>query len=261
MRPQFFLDTDIWTLIVLTDGSQVSTTVYKNCLLLDIKGAQVSFAKIIEQICWLVSVAGDTAIARLANYVKETKSGSTTRGYAETIHTGKPVIKAGQGHRFNVSFGPPRTEKHYNRDLVAKSGHCWKTMTGLSIIASGFAIPPRPREASGLEAPLSVLRQLLRRGCAGQCLLPSDEPMVMFPPVRVDKGYNVRLIFAAGSEQRGQDNAVYWHFDPANFCDSEESYQRLETKIRVQSQAIRPNSRHFVGWSTKAGLSLGKLVP
>lgn len=238
-------------------------------MLLTIKGARAHFARIIQQVCWLVGVAGDTPTSRLASFVKETKQGTTTRGYAETIHTGHPIIEAGKGCRFHVSFSAAQVEKLANHALVRKSGHCWKTMTELSIIAKGFPIPSRPREGSGLEAPLFVLRQLIKRGCHGTRPLALDKPMVMFPPSQIDrvdksgkvaKVYKLRLIIAAGSEQPlgKHGNIIYWHFDSAKICNSLGSFQQLEDGISVEPSAVDLYSRHFVGWSNNAGLSTGK---
>lgn len=137
-------------------------------------------------------------------------------------------------------------------------------MTELSIIATGFAIPPRPRQGSGLEAPLFVLGQLFKRGCPGKAPLPLDNPMVIFPPShvnRVDKSgkvaqvYELRLIMAADSERplRKRGNIIYWHFDPSKICASTRSIQQLEDGISVEPWAVDPNSRHFVGWSGNAG--------
>lgn len=230
-----------------------------------------TFPEIIEQVCWLVGFASETSISSLQKYNADTKNGATTREYAETIYTGKPVIKSAGRHCFKVSFEPPRIEKLKNQDFVAKSGHCWKTLTGLSVIASGYSIPSRPREGSGLEAPLFVLRQLIKRGCSGQPLLLPDEPVVIFPPTAVYKvgkndkgnqvekvieGYKLRLIMASGSEQQGK--VVYWHFDPAKFCKSRELYQQLETRTHVEASVINSKSRHFVGWSNNAGLLASK---
>lgn len=248
------------TLIAIPHNSRVSVSVRKELFLLKLEGIEVAFPKIIEEVCWLVSVAGETSISCLRRYMTETKNGTTTRAYSETMYTGKPVIVAVGDGRFNVSFDSPRTEKLGNQEIVAKPGHCWKTMAGLSIVAKGYTIPPRTRQNSGLEAPLFVLRQLFQLGRPGKCALPSDEPMVMFPPTESDQGYKLRLIMAVNSEraptQRG--NTVYWHFDPAKLCNSEQSLVQLESSIHVQSSAINSNSRHIVGWSTNAGFLAGK---
>ncbi|KAK2609523.1 hypothetical protein N8I77_003019 [Diaporthe amygdali] len=251
----------------LLNKSTVSITIHGSNLKLKMMGQLNTFPEIIEQVCWLVGFASETSISSLQKYNADTKNGTTTREYAETIYTGKPVIKSAGGHCFKVSFEPPRIEKLKNQDFVAKSGHCWKTLTGLSIIASGYSIPSRPREGSGLEAPLCVLRQLIKRGCSGQPFLLPDEPMAMFTPTavykvgkndkgnQVDKaivGYTVRLIMASGSEQQG--NIIYWHFDPARRCKSNNPYQQLQTQSRVESSTINSKSRHFVGWSENAGL-------
>lgn len=203
-------------------------------------------------------------MSRLANFVKETKQGTTTRGYSETIHTGHPIIEPGKGCCFHVLFNAARVERQANQSLVKKPGHCWKTMTELSIVASGFKIPSRPRVGSGLEAPLFVLQQLVKRGCPGSFPLPLDNPMVIFPPSQVDKKdksgkvvqvYKLRLILAADSEQpllkRG--NIIYWHFDPAKICATAKSIQQLEDGISVPPWAVDASSRHFVGWSKNAG--------
>lgn len=256
--------TNTWTPVALAHDKQISITVHKDHLLLNIEGRRASFAKIIEQVCWLVSVAGDTPTARLANFVKETKQGTTTRGYTETVHTGDPIIEPGKGCRFNVSFSAAQVKRFTNQGLVRKSGHCWKTMTELSIIARGFVIPSRPRAGSGLEAPLFVLRQLIKRGCHGTRPLALDKPMVMFPPSQVDgvdksgkavQVHKLRLILAADSERplRRRGNVIYWHFDPSKICASANSIQQLEDGISVESWAIDPSSRHFVGWSKNAG--------
>lgn len=137
-------------------------------------------------------------------------------------------------------------------------------MTELSIIASGFAIPSRPRQGSGLEAPLFVLRQLFKRGYPTSAPLALDNPMAMFPPAQVDRVdkagkvaqvYQLRLIVAADCERplRRRGNIVYWHFDPAKICSSEKAIQQLEDGIPVEPLAVDPNSRHFVGWSSDAG--------
>ncbi|KAJ0116721.1 hypothetical protein J7T55_009871 [Diaporthe amygdali] len=209
----------------------------------------------------------EKSIASLQKYNTDTKNGTTTREFAETIYTGKPVIKSEGGYRFKISFEPPRIEKLKNQDFVVKPGQCWKTMTGLSIVASGYSIPSRPKEGSGLEAPLFVLRQLIKRGCSRQPFLFPDEPMVMFPPTAVHKvgkndkanqvekivvGYKVRLIMASGSEQQG--NIVYWHFDPAKICKSNNPFQQMQNQSHLASSAINSKSRHFVGWSENAGL-------
>lgn len=254
----------MWALVGLIHGEQVSITVHEDHLLLTINGERDSFARIIEQVCWLVGVAGDTPTSRLAKFVEETKQGTTTRQYTETIRTGHPIIKTGKGCRFHVTFSAARIEKDSNQGLVRKSGHCWKTMTGLSIIASGFTIPSRPRHGAGLEAPLFVLRQLFKRGYPTSFPLPLDNPLVMFPPSkvkRVDKAgkvaqvYQLRLIVAADCERplRRRGNVVYWHFDPAKIYGSEKSLQQLDDGICVEPSAVDPNSRHFVGWSSDAG--------
>ncbi|KKY34898.1 putative pfs domain protein [Diaporthe ampelina] len=222
---------------LLTLNTHVSVAVHDNYLLLKIRGAKDNFPKIIEQVCWVASVAGGTSISLLKKFAKETNNGATTRGYAETVHTGKPVLTAGANGQFKVSFSPPRTEKDPNHGFVAKSGHCWKTMAGLSIVASGYTVPPRPEEGSGLEAPLVVLHELFRRGCARKRILPLDKPMVMIP-TKVgthadDEAYQLRMIMAVGAQQRTQGNAIYWHFDPAKLCNSMESCEQLEKEIRA----------------------------
>lgn len=246
--------------LVLTHNTYVSVTVYDNYLLLKIRGAKTVFPRIIEQVCWLVSVASNTSISLLERYAKETNGGKTTRGYAETLYTGKPVITAGPDGRFKVSFSPPRTETHENHGSVAKTGQCWKTMAGLSIVASGYAIPQRPKHGSGLEAPLSVLRHLFKRGCPGKPVLPLDKPMVMIPtPVGKDSEvYQLRLIMAVGAQQCTQGKVIYWHFDAATLCNSMESCTRLEKQVGVNSSVIGPRSRHFVGWSSEVGSLAGK---
>lgn len=267
--------TDTRTLIVLTNGCQISITVNKNNLHLKIKGglnmgAKLSIVKVIEQICWLISIASEIPTARLASYIKETKQGTTTREYSETIYTGKPVIKTGSGCCFNVSFTAARIEKQASQDLVRNPGHCWKTMTGLSIIASGFAIPLRPRQGSGLEAPLDVLRQLIRHGYPGRSPFALDKPIVVFPPRKVDEidksgqvseGYKLRYILAADFERplRKLGNVIYWHFDPAKVYNSVGSFKQLEEQNRVEPSAIDPYSRHFVGWTNNAWHLAGKL--
>ena len=249
-------------MIVLTLNTHVSVAVHDNYLLLKIRGAKDNFPKIIEQVCWVASVAGGTSISLLKKFAKETNNGATTRGYAETVHTGKPVLTAGANGQFKVSFSPPRTEKDPNHGFVAKSGHCWKTMAGLSIVASGYTVPPRPEEGSGLEAPLVVLHELFRRGCARKRILPLDKPMVMIP-TKVgthadDEAYQLRMIMAVGAQQRTQGNAIYWHFDPAKLCNSMESCEQLEKEIRASPSVINSRARHFVGWSSKAGFLAGK---
>ncbi|KAH8753625.1 hypothetical protein F5883DRAFT_689242 [Diaporthe sp. PMI_573] len=247
----------------LTQNCQVWITVNDDNLHLTIEGTRSSFVGVLEQICWFVSVAGDTAIDRLKNYVEETKQGTTTREYTETVYTGRPVIRPGHGCCLNVSFRAAEIEKRASRVLVEDSGHCWKTMTGLSIVASGFAIPPRPRNGSGLDASLPVLRQLIKRGCRGASPLALDKPMVVFHPRKVDRidksdqgsAIKLRYILAAGFEQplRKRGNVIYWHFDPAKVCNSLGSLEQLEKRIRVEPSAIDPNSRHFVGWTSRAG--------
>lgn len=252
----------MWTPVALAQDKKVSITVHKDHLLLTIEDGRACFATIIEQVCWLVSVAGDTPSSRLANLVKETKQGTTIRGYTETIQTGPPIIEAGKGCRFHVSFNEAQVKRDANQQLVRKPGHCWKTMTELSIIASGFAIPSRPRECSGLEAPLFVLRQLFKRGYPTSSPLPLDNPMAMFPPSKLERMeagkavqvYQLRLIVAADCERplRRRGNVVYWHFDSAHICRSEKAVQQLEDGICVEPSAVDPNSRHFVGWSKNA---------
>lgn len=250
---------DKYSDLVLAHNTCVSITVLDSHVLLKIRGTKNAFPRVIEQVCWVVSVAGKTSISLLEKYIKETGTGTTTRGYAETLHTGKPVINAGSDGRFKVSFSPPRTESHQNHGFVAKSGHCWKTMAGLSIVASGYAIPQRLRQGSGLEAPLSVLRQLFKRGCPGKPVLPLDKPLVMIATkTGNNQAYQLRLILAAGAQQCTQGNDIYWHFDPAKLCDSMESCEQLEKEIRVNSLMIQPRSRHFVGWSSEAGILAGK---
>lgn len=208
----------------------------------------------------MVSVAGNTSISLLERYAKETNGGKTTRGYAQTLYTGKPEMATGPGGYFKVSFSPPRVESHENHGSVAKTGHCWKNMAGLSIVANGYAIRQRPKEGSGLEASLSVLRELFKRGCPGKRVLPLDKPMVMIP-TQVGKdhvAYQLRLIMAVGAQQLSQGNAIYWHFDPAKMCGSLGSCEQLENEIRVGPSTIDARSRHFVGWSSKVGFLAGK---
>lgn len=213
----------------------------------------------------MVSVAGYAATKRLEKYLEETKRGTTTREYAESIYTGAPVLTAedGPGCCFHVSFSAAEIENEPNRKLVARSGHCWKTMTGMSIIANGFVIPSRPRHGSGLEAPLFVLRRLFKRGCHGKSPMALDSPLVMYPPSRVSRRDTsgkvahvdaLRVILAAACERKD----IYWHFDPARVCSSLESFRELGKEIRVHSSAIDSNSRHFVGWSDNVGHLAGK---
>ncbi|POS80095.1 hypothetical protein DHEL01_v201502 [Diaporthe helianthi] len=252
----------------LSNGCDVSITAQKNHLDLSIKGPQPLFAGIIQQMCWLLCVAGDKPIKHLAKYVEQTNQGrTTTRANVETIYTGRPLITSQDGYHVRVSFTDSSVENVPRGSLVAISGHCWKTMTGLTIIARGFAIPPRPRHGSGLEASLPVLRQLFRHGFPRTRPVAMDRPMVLFPPSgtqRVEQDgtagpvdvFELRLILAADCERplRAGRNVIYWHFDPARRFASEVSIQKLEDSITVEPWAIDPDSRNFVGWSQDAGL-------
>lgn len=246
--------------VVLTHNTHVSVTVHNAYLLLEITGAEDAFAQIIEQVCWVVSVTGQRSISLLEKYAKETNGGKKTRGYSETLHAGKPIITAGTDGRFKVSFSPSRTEIHENHGVVARTGNCWKTMAGLSIVASGYTIPKRPKQGSGLEAPLSVLRQLFKRGCPGKRVVPLDKPMVMIPTAvgKDHEAYQLRLLMAVGAQQCTHGNAIYWHFHPATFCNSLGSCEQIEKEIGVSPSVVNPQSRHFVGWSGKAGFLAGK---
>lgn len=251
---------DKMDVVVLTHNTRVSITIHETHLFLQITGAEIVFPHIVEQVCWVVSVAGENSISLLEKYVRETSGGKRTRGYAETLHAGKPVITAGTDGCFKVSFRPYPTEVHMNHSVVARTGNCWKTMAGLSIVANGYKIPKRPKQGSGLEASLYVLGQLFRRGCTGKPVVPLDKPMVMIP-TKVGKGheaYELRLIMAVGAQQFTKGNAIYWHFDPAKLCASSTSCEQLEKQIRVGPSMIGPWSRHFVGWSTGAGFLAGK---
>lgn len=231
-----------------------------------------SIIGVIEQICWLVSVAGNTQTRCLAKHVEEVKQGRPTREYSDIIYTGSPVIEAGDGTCIGVSFAEPaRPFRQANQALVRTSGHCWKTMAGVTIVANGFAIPPRPRQGSGLEASLSVLRELIRRGHHGRSPFTLERPMVVFPPrevSRTDKSgqastsYKLRYILAAEYEQplRKRGNIVYWHFDAGKECTSEQSLDQVEAGIGVDPEAIDPDSRHFVGWSKSAGHLAGEFT-
>ncbi|KAG6358205.1 hypothetical protein INS49_014089 [Diaporthe citri] len=243
----------------LSQKSHVSVTVHDKYLFLKIKGEKDSFPTIIEQVCWVVSVAGRTSISLLEKYARETNGGKKTRGYAETLHAGKPIITAGPDGRFEVSFRPRPPEIHDNHGAVARTGNCWKTMAGLSIVADGYRIPKRPTQGSGLEAPLSVLRQLFRRGCPGKRVVPLDKPMVMIPTEvgKDNEACQLRLLMAVGAQKCTQGNAVYWHFHPATLCNSLASCEQLEKEIGVSPSMLDPQSRHFVGWSSKAGFLAG----
>ncbi|KAG8158161.1 hypothetical protein KVR01_011922 [Diaporthe batatas] len=249
----------------LSNGCNVSIAVHENHLDLIIKGPQNLFSKIVEQLCWLVCVAGHKPITYLRKYIKQTNQGTTTRSEVETIYTERPIINSKDGYHVQVSFTEASVEDAPKGSLSATPGHCWKTMTGLTIVARGFAIPPRPRQGSGLEASLAVLRQLFRRGFPSTHPVAMDKPMALFPPQatkRVERAgkaadvYELRLIMAADCERplRAKRNVIYWHFDPARICASENSIQELEDSITVEPWAVDPQSRHFVGWSTAAGL-------
>jgi hypothetical protein len=215
----------------------------------------MSFPRVVEQICWLVSVTGRTPTEQLKKYVTETKRGTQTRENTVSVYTGPPVIEAenGPGRCFHVSFTQLEPEIGPSRMFVARPGHCWKTMTGMSIIANGFAIPSRPRHKSGLEAPLFVLGQLFRRGTKGRTPVALDSPVAMYPPSNGVCSSALRVILAAGCEGKN----IYWHFDPAKVC-TVQALEELDRQVRVDSLTIGSDSRHFVGWSDCAGQLAGK---
>lgn len=254
----------------LDNCCNILITAHKNHLDLIIKGPQNSFARVVEQVCWLVCVAGEKPITHLAKYVKQTNKGTTTRAEVETIYTERPIITSKDGCHVHVSFAEASVEDNPKGSMVKTPGHCWKTMTGLTIIARGFPIPPRPRHGSGLEASLAVLRQLFRRGFPSTCPVAMDKPMALFPPPttkRIQQAgkaadvYELRLIMAADCERplRARRNVIYWHFDPARIYATTDAIQELEDSITVEPWAVDPDSRHFVGWSKSAGLLASKL--
>lgn len=255
--PWIFVGTDKTITLGLTQRTHVSVTFDGHSMLLEIQGPKVDFAEIIEQACWLASVASEKSISLLKTHIEETNGGTRTRGYSEILHTGKPIMEAGRDDQFEVSF----TTSQPKRGPFTESGNCWKTMVGLSIVAHGYAIRKRPKEGYGLEAPLPILRQLFKRGCRGKRVLPLDKPMVMIATKagKQNEAIQLRLIMAIGSQQCSQGGkAIYWHFDPATLCNSMESCEQLEKKVRVGSSGIETQSRHFVGWSDKVGVLAGK---
>lgn len=232
----------------------MTVTVNDQELILEITGAKAEFAKIINQVFWVVSVASPKSITLLHKYAQEVEGGKATRETAETLYTGVPAIDKRSDGKFNVSFSNPVIQEHAIRGQATKKPECWKTMLRLAIVASGYPIPKRPKPETGLEVNLEDLGQLFMLGFEGNRFETFEKPLFVAPKQLDKDRFQARMLLATEVDS----GFVYWHCEAAKVFPSIADLETFYNEIRIDASAIKINSRHFLGWSNEAGIRAGK---
>lgn len=205
-------------------------------------------AKVIEQIYWVVAVAGKTALTHLRDYVH----GGKELGFARVVHIGRPDFSSCKPESkcdFRVSIPVVKI------DNVAKDrGQCWKVMVGLALVVDHYAESRRPSGVMGLEATLPVIKRLLCK------VKPSVGPDLYLEGPRAEtKAGSMTWTKPFWKTWTSKRNVVDWHFPLEQNQDLiGEPVLNVEDRESAQKLPFPPTSRHFVGWSRDGEFNTGK---
>lgn len=208
-------------------------------------------ALVVEQICWLVAVAGKTALQHLDGYVNgdDGRKLGFAKVVAKVVHMGPPNLTCTTKLKpcFKVSIPVAKIDK-----AVLEKGQCWKAMVGLAVVADQFKESRRPSGVMGLEASLPVIKQLLGK------LNPSNGRRVFLEGPKAERAESktTKPVWTPRTKQR---DVVDWHFpliqDPRLIG---ETILDLDNEGNAQRLPFTETSRHFVGWSRDAEVNTGK---
>lgn len=229
-------------------------------LVLRITGPSSAFEEIVEQFSWMTSMAAPKPIQRLREYITQIDAGKA-REESEVLHTGLPQFKKAIGG-FEVKFRDTKPTKHPVKEQDTKPAECWKTMSGLLIVAAGYSIGGRSKGQVGLEVPATDdLAELLRLGSRKdtQGLAWYDPAAWMITPYKDDKeAYAVRALMAVRTQRTEAGVFNIWHFHSTSRCKTLQDYENLINEPMKDASMVNPKGRNFVGWTKDAEFFAGK---
>lgn len=127
-------------------------------------------------------------------------------------------------------------------DIQQKS-NCWRSMFRNPVLALGYPVPLRDNDETGLEMSSQMLATMARAPWA-----------TIFDGSPVLKGFSTMALAA-----KRVGSSIFWHFQVAENGDRV-AYQTGNYQAGVSSleEVFFSGSRHFVGWTAFAELSVGE---
>ncbi|RAQ50712.1 hypothetical protein AFGD_002709 [Aspergillus flavus] len=215
----------------LPDNTQLAAWVNEKDLLVEVTGIGESIAEIGEQLAWLGSALRSSPYDTRISYCTPFISSASVEDTSGPTSQAPPITRISCGIDFKLN-----DQEQANPPLSV--GQCWHHLFRNPIVVTGFPIPYRSRQGTGLEVPLNILAGAVH---ASRVDAFRDKLFI--------KGFSNLLI---PTEHIRDQNQILWHLrynvrgDRISYLDGIESHVGHITLTDLES------SRHILGWCSDA---------
>ncbi|KJK62616.1 Phosphorylase superfamily protein [Aspergillus parasiticus SU-1] len=215
----------------LPDNTQLAAWVNEKDLLVEVTGIGESIAEIGEQLAWLGSALRSSPYDSRISYCTPFISSASVEDTSGPTSQAPPITRISCGIDFKLN-----DQEQANPPLSV--GQCWHHLFRNPIVVTGFPIPYRSRQGTGLEVPLNILA-----GAVHASRVDAFRGKLFI------KGFSSLLI---PTEHIRDQNQILWHLrynvrgDRISYLDGIESHVGHITLTDLES------SRHILGWCSDA---------
>ncbi|KOC15945.1 hypothetical protein AFLA70_169g002231 [Aspergillus flavus AF70] len=215
----------------LPDNTQLAAWVDEKDLLVEVTGIGESIAEIGEQLAWLGAALRSSPHDSRILYCTPFISSASVENTSGPTSQVPPITRISCGIDFKLN-----DQQQANPPLSV--GQCWHHLFRNPIVVTGFPIPYRSRQGTGLEIPLNILAGIIH---ASRVDAFRDKLFI--------KGFSSLLI---PTEHIRDQNQIMWHLrynvrgDRISYLDGIESHAGHITLADLES------SRHILGWCLDA---------
>ncbi|KAB8217056.1 purine and uridine phosphorylase [Aspergillus novoparasiticus] len=215
----------------LPDNTQLAAWVDEKDLLVEVTGIGESIAEIGEQLAWLGAALRPSSHDSRISYCTPFISSASVENTSGPTSQAPPITRISCGIDFKLN-----DQQQANPPLSV--GQCWHHLFRNPIVVTGFPIPYRSRQGTGLEVPLNILAGIIH---ASRVDAFRDKLFI--------KGFSSLLI---PTEHIRDQNQIMWHLrynvrgDRISYLDGIESHAGHITLADLES------SRHILGWCSDA---------
>ncbi|KAK6826419.1 hypothetical protein RU639_005434 [Aspergillus parasiticus] len=215
----------------LPDNTQLAAWVDEKDLLVEVTGIGESIAEIGEQLAWLGAALRSSPHDSRISYCTPFISSASVENTSGPTSQAPPITRISCGIDFKLN-----DQQQANPPLSV--GQCWHHLFRNPIVVTGFPIPYRSRQGTGLEVPLNILAGIVH---ASRVDAFRDKLFI--------KGFSSLLI---PTEHIRDQNQILWHLrynvhgDRISYLDGIESHAGHITLADLES------SRHILGWCSDA---------
>ncbi|GES56827.1 purine and uridine phosphorylase [Aspergillus terreus] len=215
----------------LPDNTQLAAWVDEKDLLVEVTGIGESIAEIGEQLAWLGSALRSSPHISRISYCTPFISSTSVEDTSGPTSQATSITRISCGIDFKLN-----AQEQENPPLSV--GQCWHHLFRNPIVVTGFPIPYRFRQGTGLEVPLNILAGLVH---ASRVDAFRDKLFI--------KGFSSLLI---PTEHIRDQDQIMWHLrynvrgDRISYLDGIGSHAGNITLADLES------SRHIIGWCSDA---------